>query len=164
MNRSLMILAFLTIPSVALAGGVVVDTAPHVVIADDDDGTEINYPMFSSGALTFAASYGAAFVVAATDDGRGDDRLYVPLLGPWLALNDRGSCDALLQECDHETTTKVLFVVDGIFQAAGMITMLDSLLVQSHVHHDHDYADRGVHVRPVTMSRGAPGLAVFGSF
>jgi hypothetical protein len=77
-----------------------------------------NAPLFTSGALVFAASYGASVVVAATSENddidRGNSRLYVPVVGPWLALNDRPDCPVEMNTCDMETTKKVLLVADGV--------------------------------------------------
>ena len=91
-----------------------------------------NAPLFTSGALVFLGSYGASVVVAAMaeDDtvDRGSDRLYVPVVGPWLALNDRPDCPVEQESCDMETTKKVLLVADGVLQAGGVVTMIAGLL------------------------------------
>jgi hypothetical protein len=52
----------------------------------------------------------------------------VPLAGPWLALNDWGDCPIENPRCDENTTQKVLLVADGVFQAAGVVTMVAGLL------------------------------------
>jgi hypothetical protein len=125
-----------------------------------------NAPMFTSGALVFAASYGASAITAAsTDDARGNHRLYVPLVGPWLALSDRGSCDVSLSKCDNETTAKVLLVADGVFQAAGVLAMLDGIFQPSsrRVITRTARLDTKVHVAP-TAAHGDPGVSVFGRF
>jgi hypothetical protein len=125
-----------------------------------------NAPMFTTGALVFAASYGTSVIVAAaSSNDRGHDRLYVPVLGPWLALNDRGSCDILKSSCDHETTAKVLLVADGVFQAAGIIGMLDGVLQPSshRVVTRSAKLDTKVRLRP-TIVQGNPGIKVFGRF
>ncbi|HET9625357.1 MAG TPA: hypothetical protein VFP84_28510 [Kofleriaceae bacterium] len=125
-----------------------------------------NAPMFTSGALVFAASYGASAIVAAQDSGRGNNRLYVPVVGPWLALGDRGSCDITKSSCDHETTAKVLLVADGIFQAAGLIGMIDGLLQPTThrvVSRTAKRDETKVHLAP-TMTNGNPGLAALGKF
>lgn len=125
----------------------------------------IDAPMFTSGALVFAASYGGAVIVAGNDNGHGNSRLYIPVVGPWLALNDRGSCDPAKTSCDHDTTAKVLLIADGIFQAAGVLGMIDGLLQPS----SHRIARRtarrqpAVHLLP-TYTSGAPGLAALGKF
>jgi hypothetical protein len=125
-----------------------------------------NATMFMTGALVFAASYGASVIVAASSDGdRGNDRLYVPVVGPWLAWNDRGSCDITKSKCDHETTAKVLLVADGVFQAAGIIGMIDGILQPSshRVVTRSAKLDTKVHLRP-TMVHGHPGISVSGHF
>jgi hypothetical protein len=87
-----------------------------------------NAPVFATGALVFAGSYGAAAIVAGSSDHPGADRLYVPVIGPWLALNDWGDCPIEQPRCDQNTTDKVLLVADGVFQAGGLITMVTGLL------------------------------------
>jgi hypothetical protein len=129
-----------------------------------------NAPMFASGAAVFGLSYGASVITAATSDNqRGNNRLYVPVVGPWLALRDRGSCDVLRSSCDHETTAKVLLIADGVFQAAGVIGMLDGLLRPSthRVLVTQAKVDTRTRVRPTvigSVSGAAPGVAVRGHF
>lgn len=125
-----------------------------------------NAPVFTTGALVFTASYGASVIVAASSDNeRGNNRLYVPVLGPWLALNDRGPCDITNSRCDNETTAKVLLVADGVFQAAGIIGMIDGILQPStrRVVTRSAKLDTKVHVRP-SMVHGDPGISVSGKF
>lgn len=87
-----------------------------------------NAPVFATGAVVFAGSYGASAIVASQSDHPGADRLYVPVVGPWLALNDWGNCPIEQPRCDENTTEKVLLVADGVFQAAGIITMVTGIL------------------------------------
>lgn len=127
-----------------------------------------NAPIFTTGALVFGASYGTSVIVAASsdkDNDRGNRRLFVPVLGPWLALSDRGSCDITQSKCDGETTAKVLLVADGVFQAAGIIGMIDGLLQPSshrRIVTRTAKVDTRVHVTP-TAANG-PGVLVFGHF
>lgn len=131
---------------------------------------DYNAAVFTTGALIFAASYGASVVAAAqaSDDNRerGFDRLYIPFAGPWLALSDRGDCPITSASCDSETTTKVLLVADGIFQAAGVLAMIDGILEPSshRVQVRNTKLDRKVRVTPATVGKGDPGVAVFGRF
>jgi len=133
------------------------------VLATDPEGymvaDEWNAPVFASGALMFAGSYGASAIVAATSDHPGADRLYVPVVGPWLALNDWGHCPIGDSRCDSNTTDKVLLIGDGIFQAASVITMIDGLLAPSYHRAMIRTVDRKVHVRPISN-----GVAVSGVF
>lgn len=137
--------------------------APEYEVVEDS----YNAPIFLTGALVFGAAYGASAITAATsDDTRGNRRLYVPLAGPWLALSDRGSCDISRQSCDHETTAKVLLIADGVFQAAGVLGMLDGIF-QPTTHRvitRSTKLDTKVRVVPSTTARGEPGVTVFGRF
>jgi hypothetical protein len=125
--------------------------------------------VFTTGALVFGAAYGASVIAAASaddDNDRGNKRLYVPVVGPWLALSDRGSCDISESRCDNETTAKVLLVADGVFQAAGIIGMIDGVLQPSshRVVARTAKEDSKLHVRPTTVAHGSPGLSLSGRF
>jgi hypothetical protein len=146
--------------------------APRTVVVTPEYETYTdswNAAVFTSGALLFAASYGTAVAVAASSEGdaidRGNSRLYVPVVGPWLALNDRPDCPIENASCDRETTKKVLLVADGILQAGGVITMITGLLVPA----EHRVLTRParvstkIHVAPSAAASG-PGLLVFGRF
>jgi hypothetical protein len=118
-----------------------------------------NAPVFASGALVFGGSYAAAAIASSESDHPGADRLWVPVVGPWLALNDWGNCPIDQPRCDQNTTDKVLLIADGVFQAAGLITMVDGVLAPSHHRVIQRTADTKVHVTPT-----GSGLAVFGHF
>jgi hypothetical protein len=121
---------------------------------------EWNAPVFATGALVFAASYGASAIVASTSDHPGAERLYVPVAGPWLALNDWGDCPIENPRCDENTTEKVLLVADGVFQAAGVLTMVTGLLTPTtRTVYTQRTADTTVKVRPTKN-----GFAVVGRF
>jgi hypothetical protein len=140
----------------------VVTPEPEYEVVEDS----YNAPIFFTGALVFGAAYGASVITAAsTDDARGNHRLYVPLAGPWLALSDRGPCDISLSRCDNETTAKVLLIADGVFQAAGVLGMLDGIFQPSthRVITRRAKLDTKIHVTPSTV-HGDPGVAVFGRF
>ena len=165
------VLGSLLLPATAFAQGepaaVVVVPAPNVVVSagDGDDVTDRwNAPVFSSGAVLFAGTYIASVVVASQSSHQGDNRLYVPVLGPWLDLGTRGSCDVTLSSCDNETTYKVLLVADGLFQAVGVLGVLDGFLMPHHHRRDAIIADYQVVPTSVGHGEPAPGLAVIGSF
>lgn len=131
---------------------------------------DYNAPVFTTGALIFGASYGASVIAAAqaSDDNRerGFDRLYIPVAGPWLALSERGECPIASTACDRETTTKVLLVANGIFQAAGVLAMIDGILEPSsrRVQVRTTEVDTKIRVTPATIGKGGSGVAVFGRF
>ena len=117
-----------------------------------------NAPVFATGALVFAGSYGASAIVAATSDHPGADRLYVPVAGPWLALNDWGDCPIDEPRCDKNTTDKVLLVADGVFQAAGVITMVTGILSPT----THTVYQRTADAKKVKVTPTHNGFAVLG--
>jgi hypothetical protein len=134
------------------------------VVQTPSEGTEVydqwNAPVFATGALVFAGSYGASVVVAGSSDHPGADRLYVPVVGPWLALNDWGDCPIEEPRCDRNTTDKVLLVADGVFQAAGVVTMLSGLLSPSH----HTVYTRTAQNTKTRVTPTHNGFAVVGRF
>lgn len=159
--------AALLVPSVAMADTYVVPSAPPAseTIVEDP----INAPVFGTGLFVFAASYGTSLAFAASaDSNEPNHHLYVPLVGPWLALADRPDCNVSSTRCDNETTAKVFLVLDGIFQAGGVLTMIDGLLSPSY-HHEVVVADNSkkVRVHPtvvVGQAAAAPGLGFSGRF
>jgi hypothetical protein len=145
-------------PQKAQTGSVVVvdhNSAP----ADDVVYDDWNPPVFTSGAVLFLGTWAASAIVADTTDHPGADRLYVPLVGPWLALSDWGNCPIANPQCDNNTTDKVLLIADGIFQAAGVLTMIDSLVYPASHHRTAVVADKKVHIVPT-----GTGFAALGHF
>lgn len=129
-----------------------------------------NAPVFTTGALIFLASYGASVVVAASSSqqelDRGNKKLYIPVAGPWLALNERGSCPLTSTSCDHETTKRVMLVAGGVFEAAGVITMIDGLLQPTSHRVPVQTSSRKLRVIPAVVGtvHANPGIAISGSF
>ena len=128
---------------------------------------ELDVPMFTTGALVFAGSYGASVIVAGSSNRKGDDRLWVPVMGPWLDLADRGSCPIEMSSCDHETTDKVLLIADGIFQAAGVLAMVDGIMQPVHrrrtvIEAREEY--RKTRIAPASLGHATPGFVVMGHF
>jgi hypothetical protein len=143
-----------------------VTPAPIVPVSEETE-DEWNAPMFTTGALVFAGSYGASVIVASSSDRKGDDRLWVPVVGPWLDLADRGTCPIEMTSCDHETTDKVLLVADGVFQAAGLLAMVDGIVQPIHrrrtvMEAREDY--KKTHITPASLGAATPGFVVSGHF
>jgi hypothetical protein len=147
----------------------VVEPAPPppqpVVVVNHGDAvtTSSSTGVIASSAVTFGLAYGASVRVAATSSHAGDNRLYVPLLGPWLDLGDRGSCDVSASACDHETTNKVLLVGDGVIQAASAIALVVGVLSPSRTTVVASKTAT-VHVVPVSLVGRSPGMGAYGSF
>jgi hypothetical protein len=148
--------------------------APHAnadpPVAESRVVTRPNHSLITSGVITLGASYGASAIVAAQSDHPGDKRLFIPVVGPWLDLTDRGSCPSNTS-CDGETGYKVLIVVDGIVQAVGALDIVAGFLMPETVTTVAKSAPSTsvavfqpkVHVAPVSMASGY-GLAAVGTF
>jgi hypothetical protein len=80
------------------------------------------------GIFTFGVSYGIALAVGATSTHPGDGDLYVPIAGPWMDFANRGSCPA--GSCSSDTANRVLLVVDGVFQALGVLSIVSGFVFQ----------------------------------
>ena len=143
---------------------------PEPSVSGSYETNYINTPVFSTGATVFAISYGAGVISAASTDTKSNDRLYVPLVGPWLALHDRvhdNNCGALSNSrCDTNTTAEVLLVVDGVFQAAGLLAMVDGVFDPgSHEVSATVASNKKVHITPAPVGANAdPGIWAMGRF
>ena len=83
-----------------------------------------NAPMLITGTVLFGGTY-AASAIGAWQSLRDDDqKLYYPIVGPWMDLGQR---DCTGHPCDNETLNKGLLVADGIAQGAGAVLMVASL-------------------------------------
>jgi hypothetical protein len=142
------------------------DSTTYLVPAtgvQDDTYTTMNTPLLASGIVVFGASYGASVIAASQSDNDADDRLWVPIAGPWLDLSDRGDCNIQNDACDNETTTKVLLVADGVFQAGGAAMILGSMLFPRTVHRTAPVAALE-HVKPIRVGQDGHGFAYAAKF
>jgi hypothetical protein len=116
------------------------------------------------GIFTFGVSYAVAVVVGATSTHQGDSDLYVPIVGPWMDFVDRGGCPQNAS-CGAETGNKVLLVVDGVFQAIGVLSIAEGLLFErSTVDTTTTSTQPSVQITPVEYAHGGLGLAAVGRF
>ena len=91
-----------------------------------------NRPLLITGAVLLGGSYGASAIVAATSNRPADDKLYYPIVGPWMDLNRRG-CD--VNVCSNKALDRVLLVGDGIVQGVGALGVLLSLVIPEKATH-----------------------------
>lgn len=136
---------------------------PVAAPVQDETYTTMNTPLIASGIVLFGASYGGAAIAAATSDNEHDDRLWVPIAGPWLDLSERGDCNIQNEACDNQTTTKVLLVADGVLQAAGAAAVVVGALTPRTVHRTAPVAAIE-HVKPIRVGQDGHGLAFAGKF
>jgi len=149
----------LSVRTIGVALGAILVCSAASAHADETE--RVISPAVTSGLVLFGVTYGASVIVATTSDHQGDKRLFVPLLGPWLDLGDRGTCGIQNQSCDRETTYKILLVTDGVLQAASVFVVLGGVLRSGH---DTARTASGIHVVPVSFAHGSPGMVAFGRF
>lgn len=85
-----------------------------------------NRPLLVTGTLLLGGTYGASAIVAATSDRTEDEKLYYPVVGPWMDLHER---DCGLDSCNDKTSHQVLLIGSGVLQGVGALTMLLSLVI-----------------------------------
>src|SRR5262245_57411965 len=107
----------------------VVVPAPQPGAVTTETSTGPNTALITTGLVSFGLAYGSSVIVASQSNHQGDDRLYIPVAGPWLDLANRGGCsDINNSRCNGETTNKVLLVVDGVVQGAGVLAVVGGIL------------------------------------
>jgi len=168
-----------------------VDMRPAVLDYDPDKPIPPGYRLESSarkgfvvsGSIIFGISYGIALLVAASstessssysssssnDVPFNNSLLYIPVLGPWLALatvkdTSCSSSSTYYYSCDNSDASdwKTLLVVGGVTQTLGAGFIILGLASRYHqlVLTEHVRAS----VLPVQMGRTGQGLAMVGSF
>jgi hypothetical protein len=85
-----------------------------------------NTPLLVTGVVLLGASYGASALGAASSESETDDKLYYPVVGPWMALNDR---DCSVDPCSRKTLDTTLLVGSGVVQGLGALSMVMSLFI-----------------------------------
>jgi len=120
-----------------------------------------NRPMLVTGLVVFGATYGASVIVGAASNREADEKLYVPVVGPWLDLKDR-DCD--VNPCSHETLNKTLIIGSGALQGIGALSIVLSLVIpESREKPWYLIGDNRLSVTP-RMGMNQAGLTAFGQF
>ena len=126
-----------------------------------------NRPILAAGVIAFIASYGPAVIVAAANNDSFDNNLYIPLVGPWLDLQNRPGCGGPGEAActGRENGERVLLVLSGVFQALGAMTAAVGLIVpeKRHVPSKAKADKPALDVSPALL-RGGYGLAAQGTF
>jgi hypothetical protein len=124
-----------------------------------------NRSMLTTGMFAFGVPYVASVVVASTSDRPSDKHLYVPVVGPWFDLANRGDCGNFGQPaCDNETAYKVLLVADGIFQGIGALDIAGAFLFpETRIVRTSDDGPR-FRVAPSRVGPSGYGVAALGTF
>jgi hypothetical protein len=127
-----------------------------------------NRLILAAGIAAFVGSYGTSVIIAAANDNSYDNNLYIPLLGPWLDLQNRPGCGGPGEaHCTgRENTERAGLVVSGVFQALGLMTVAVGLIVPEKRHTKTTIAKADalrLRVSPALVQSGY-GLAADGSF
>ena len=162
-----------------LALGIVV-TAPTLASAQDGTSSEpasesippptgegtstgVDGYLFTTGFLMFGVPYSISVMEAQGSYDTGHHgNLYAPVVGPWIDLANRPSCTAAINTCDHATRTDALLIADGLFQAGGVLVMIDALFLGHRAPAIAD--DTKLHLTPTTYAGTGGGLNVFARF
>lgn len=128
-----------------------------------------NRPLLATGAGIFVASYGASAIVAAANDNSSDNKLFIPVAGPWMDLADRpcglGDCGST------EDWNQALLIGSGVLQGVGVGLAIASLIIPEKRESTTASArERSLantkpklHVLPVSVRAGA-GVGAVGTF
>src|SRR4051794_33130756 len=118
---------------------VVVPPPPTPVVAERN--VVPNPTLFRSGVGTFVVGYAPAVVVGIVSDHKGDDNLFIPVVGPWLDLGKRDCSGATVltsdgpyevasrSNCGTSDIETAALIATGVVQGAGVLQMLGSLFV-----------------------------------
>jgi hypothetical protein len=124
--------------------------------------------MIGGGLITLGVSYGIGIAVASNSDHHGDRHLYVPVIGPWLDLGDRGGDCSQSGSCDRETFNRFLIAADGVFQALGVVSVISGFVFEPKRNvvttTTATSSKPTIELTPVQYGRGSLGLAAFGTF
>src|SRR5262249_34157204 len=92
--------------------------------------TTKHYPnefLLSTGTSIFVLSYVPSVIIGAVSPRDADRNLFIPVVGPWIDLGDRG-CDT--RPCGtHEDLNKAMIITSGVAQGAGVLLAISSLFV-----------------------------------
>jgi hypothetical protein len=120
-----------------------------------------NRPLIITGAIVLGGSYGASAIVAATSEREADQKLYYPVVGPWMDLADRG-CDA--NPCSRNTLNQALLIGDGVLQGLGAVSILLSVMIpETKTRHWYLIGNQELVVAPQVGNR-LTGLVAAGRF
>lgn len=149
-------------------------TQPAPVVTERGSYTRPNRPLIVASVALLAISYTPAVVVAATSPHVGDNRLFIPVAGPWMDLAQRPKCGdgEGRTGCRNEFFNDAALILTGVAHAAGVIGLVTaffapeersvSVVTGSNAPPAKHFS---IHFTPTTVGRSAaPGLAAVGTW
>jgi hypothetical protein len=126
--------------------------------------TRPNWLLLGPGIGIFGGTYATSLVVGLQSRRVADERLYVPLVGPWIDLANR-NCAAV--SCSKsENLYRALIVGSGVLQTAGAVMITLGVLVprKERTLTGLGYPVGTWHVTPARIGATGDGIAVDGTF
>jgi hypothetical protein len=124
-------------PASAQSSNVIVAPAPVAA----EQSVLPNPTLLGSGVSTLVVGYAPAVVIGIVSDHKGDNKLFIPVAGPWLNLGTRGCSGATLsssnepfqvsdgKSCGTSGIERAALITDGVVQGIGALEILSSLFV-----------------------------------
>jgi hypothetical protein len=121
----------------------------------------VNKPLLITGTALLVAGYVPALVVSQTSERPIDqNKLIIPVAGPWMNLADR-DCDD--RECQNEDRNKAFLIADGVIQGVGALSMLVSLVLPGKTTQNW-YLIGDTQVGPMYVGNSTYGMGAAGKF
>jgi hypothetical protein len=141
---------------------------PPTVVAESKT-VRPNVPLLGAGLATVAIGYAPALIVGIVSDHKGDDKLFIPVVGPWLDMGQRGCDTGEFVNCGSSGIETAALIVDGAVQGIGALAFVGGLLTTQHktVVHTAARADANkprVQFAPTSMGGHGYGLTAAGTF
>lgn len=120
-----------------------------------------NRPLLLAGAAMVVVPYFVGVAVELDSGLAADERLKVPVVGPWMDLAQR-PCREDGEVCSRgDELAKMGLIVSGILQAAGVVFVIESFFVPERISTQPNTAS--VRFAPMTSTTGG-GIGAAGSF
>jgi hypothetical protein len=120
-----------------------------------------NKALLITGSSVLVSTYVTTAAFAAVNGPAADKDLYIPVVGPWINLANRGCTNG---ECPHETRDTILIAGSGVLQGVGAALAVTSFFVPEKVPAARISAGPvNMQITP-TAGLGSGGLGAIGTF
>lgn len=94
---------------------------PQHTLPDRYEHVRPNRPLLWASAATLAGTYAGSVIVGAASNSDADHNLYIPVIGPWLALAAHDCTGPQSTNCQTGTGRGIGLFLDGLAQTAGAV-------------------------------------------